>query len=155
MRIIWSEIAQATFVRFMADQAGMMAVNRAVEALADDPAPPGAFVRGAYRRLRVRRHPAYDRAQQVPPGQRPLAALGQDGAALAHLQCGLLPGPSGQEVVIPGPVGRRQQVPACGPLSGRTVRVAGSGWGGGRRLLAAVAAQESGDFGAGWLGVIG
>ena len=53
MRIIWSEIAQATFVRFMADQAGMMAVNRAVEALADDPAPPGAFVRGAYRRLHV------------------------------------------------------------------------------------------------------
>ena len=53
MRIIWSQIAQATFVRFMADQAGMMAVNRAVEALADDPAPPDAFVRGAYRRLRV------------------------------------------------------------------------------------------------------
>ena len=53
MRIIWSEIAQATFVRFMADQAGMMAVNRAVEALADDPAPLGAFVRGAYRRLGV------------------------------------------------------------------------------------------------------
>ena len=53
MRIIWSEIAQATFVRFMADQAGMMTVNRAAEALADDPAPPGAFVRGACRRLRV------------------------------------------------------------------------------------------------------
>ena len=53
MRIFWSEIAQATFVRFMADQAGMMAVNRAVEALADDAAPPGASVRGAYRRLRV------------------------------------------------------------------------------------------------------
>lgn len=53
MRIIWSEIAQATFVRFMADQAGMMTVNRAVEALADDPGPPGAFVRGAYRRPRV------------------------------------------------------------------------------------------------------
>jgi hypothetical protein len=51
--IIWSGIAQATFVRFMADQAGMMAVNRAVEALADDPAPAGAFIRGAYRRLRV------------------------------------------------------------------------------------------------------
>jgi len=48
VRITWSEIAQATFVRFMADQAGMMAVNRAVEALADDPAPRGAFVRGAY-----------------------------------------------------------------------------------------------------------
>jgi hypothetical protein len=47
VRIIWSEIAQATFIRFMADQAGMMAVNRAVEALADDPTPPGAFVRGA------------------------------------------------------------------------------------------------------------
>ena len=53
MRIIWSEIAQATFVHFMADQAGMTAVNRAVEGLADDPAPPGAFVRCAYRRLRV------------------------------------------------------------------------------------------------------
>ena len=53
MRIIWSEIAQTTFVRFMADQAGMIAVNRAVEALADDPAPSGAFVRGAYHRLRV------------------------------------------------------------------------------------------------------
>ena len=56
MRIIWSEIAQATFVRFMADQSGMMAVNRAVEGLADDPVPPGAFVRGAYRRLRVGPH---------------------------------------------------------------------------------------------------
>jgi len=28
VRIIWSEIAQATFVRFMADQAGMMADHR-------------------------------------------------------------------------------------------------------------------------------
>jgi hypothetical protein len=53
VRIIWSEIAQATFVRFMADQSGMMAVNSAVEALADDPAPSDAFVRSAYRRLRV------------------------------------------------------------------------------------------------------
>jgi mRNA-degrading endonuclease RelE of RelBE toxin-antitoxin system len=51
--IIWSEIAQAAFVRFMADQAGMMVVNRAVKALADDPSPPGPFVRGAYHRLRV------------------------------------------------------------------------------------------------------
>jgi len=32
----------------------------------------------------------HGRAQQVPPGQRPLAAVGQDGAALAHLQRGLL-----------------------------------------------------------------
>jgi hypothetical protein len=53
VRVIWSEIAQTTFVRFMVDQAGMMAVNRAVEALADDPAPRYAFVRGAYSRLRV------------------------------------------------------------------------------------------------------
>jgi hypothetical protein len=53
VRIIWSEIAQVTFVRFMADQAGMLAVNHAVEALADDPAPLGAFVRGSYRGLRV------------------------------------------------------------------------------------------------------
>jgi mRNA interferase RelE/StbE len=37
----------------MTDQAGMRAVNEAVAALADDPAPPGAFVRGGYRRLRV------------------------------------------------------------------------------------------------------
>jgi hypothetical protein len=35
----------------MADQAGMRAVNAAVAALADDPEPPGAFVRGDYRRL--------------------------------------------------------------------------------------------------------
>ena len=49
MRIIRSQIAQATFVRFMA--------NGAVEALADDPAPLGAFVRGAYRRLRVGPYP--------------------------------------------------------------------------------------------------
>jgi hypothetical protein len=49
VRITWSEIAKATFVRFVADQAEMMAVNRAVEALADDPAPPGAFVRDARR----------------------------------------------------------------------------------------------------------
>jgi hypothetical protein len=32
VRIIWSQIAQVTFVRFMADQAGVMAVNRAVDA---------------------------------------------------------------------------------------------------------------------------
>ena len=31
----------------------MMAINRPVEALAEDPAPLGAFIRGAYRRLRV------------------------------------------------------------------------------------------------------
>lgn len=31
----------------------MRAVNKAVAALVDDPAPPEAFVRGGYRRLRV------------------------------------------------------------------------------------------------------
>jgi hypothetical protein len=34
VRIIWSEIAQAIFVGFMADQAGMTAVNRM-----DEPVP--------------------------------------------------------------------------------------------------------------------
>jgi hypothetical protein len=71
VRIIWSEIAQATFARFMADQAGMMAVNRAVEALADDPAPPGAFLRGAYRRLQERIAPS---SQQRCTAAQPLPA---------------------------------------------------------------------------------
>jgi hypothetical protein len=31
----------------------MRALNTAVAAFADDPAPPGAFIRGEYRRLRV------------------------------------------------------------------------------------------------------
>jgi hypothetical protein len=39
--------------RFTADQDGMHAVNTAVAALAGDPEPPEAFVRGTYRRLRV------------------------------------------------------------------------------------------------------
>ena len=37
----------------MADQDGMREVARAVTALTDDPSPPEAFVRGAYRRLKV------------------------------------------------------------------------------------------------------
>jgi hypothetical protein len=40
----------------MADQAGMRAVSVAVAALADDPNPPEAFIRGDYRRLRVDRY---------------------------------------------------------------------------------------------------
>jgi hypothetical protein len=63
VRIIWSEIAQATFVRVMAGQAGMMTVNRAVAALADDPAPPGRV--RPRRRLPVR-CPGYD----IHPGDR-------------------------------------------------------------------------------------
>jgi hypothetical protein len=37
----------------MGDQDGMHAVATAVSALAVDPTPPDAFVRGSYRRLRV------------------------------------------------------------------------------------------------------
>jgi mRNA interferase RelE/StbE len=37
----------------MADQDGMREVCTAVSALADDPSPPEAFVRGDYRRLKV------------------------------------------------------------------------------------------------------
>lgn len=37
----------------MDDQAGLRAVNAAVAALADNPSPPEAFIRGEYRRLRV------------------------------------------------------------------------------------------------------
>jgi len=40
----------------MADQAGLRAVNKAVTALTADPAPPEAFARGAYRRLRIGRY---------------------------------------------------------------------------------------------------
>jgi mRNA-degrading endonuclease RelE of RelBE toxin-antitoxin system len=52
LRIEWSETAQETARRFMRDQAGMRAVSAAVAALAD-PAPPEAFVRGEYCRLRA------------------------------------------------------------------------------------------------------
>jgi len=37
----------------MADQGGMSTVGVAVAALAGDPNPPEAFIRGDYRRLRV------------------------------------------------------------------------------------------------------
>jgi mRNA-degrading endonuclease RelE of RelBE toxin-antitoxin system len=37
----------------MADQPGMRALNSAIAALADDPAPREAFIRGRYRRLKV------------------------------------------------------------------------------------------------------
>jgi mRNA interferase RelE/StbE len=53
VRLRWSEIAVASAARFVADQDGMHAINTAVAALADEPDPPGAFIRGAYRRLRV------------------------------------------------------------------------------------------------------
>lgn len=53
MRVTWSQASQVTARRFLADQAGMRAVNAAVAALADDPEPPAAFVRGEYHRLKV------------------------------------------------------------------------------------------------------
>jgi mRNA interferase RelE/StbE len=40
----------------MADQGGMRAISVAVVALARDPNPPEAFIRGDYRRLRVGRY---------------------------------------------------------------------------------------------------
>lgn len=53
MRVEWRHAAVVSARRFMDDQAGLRAVNAAVAALADDPAPPNAFIRGEYRRLRV------------------------------------------------------------------------------------------------------
>jgi mRNA interferase RelE/StbE len=46
-------MAVTSAARFTADQDGMHAINEAVAALADDPEPPEAFIRGSYRRLRV------------------------------------------------------------------------------------------------------
>jgi mRNA-degrading endonuclease RelE of RelBE toxin-antitoxin system len=53
MRIEWSPEARASARRHIDDQDGMYAISAAVAALAVDPSPPGAFVRGDYRRLRV------------------------------------------------------------------------------------------------------
>ncbi len=53
MRIEWSPMARASARRYLSDQDGMRAIGAAVSALASDPDPPGAFIRGDYRRLRV------------------------------------------------------------------------------------------------------
>lgn len=53
MKVVWRRAALASARRFMADQAGMRAVNQVVAALAENAEPPDAFVRGSYRRLRV------------------------------------------------------------------------------------------------------
>ena len=45
--------ARASARRYMDDQDGMRAIGAEVSALAVDPNPPDAFVRGDYRRLRV------------------------------------------------------------------------------------------------------
>jgi mRNA-degrading endonuclease RelE of RelBE toxin-antitoxin system len=53
VKVEWSDAARASARRYLGDQAGMRAVAAAVSALAVDPNPPDAFVRGSYRRLRV------------------------------------------------------------------------------------------------------
>ncbi len=53
MKIEWSDTARASTRRYIGDQDGMHAIAAAVSALAVDPNPPDAFVRGSYRRLRV------------------------------------------------------------------------------------------------------
>lgn len=53
MRIEWSPAARASAGRYLDDQDGMRAIGAAISALAADPDPPDAFVRGDYRRLRI------------------------------------------------------------------------------------------------------
>jgi mRNA-degrading endonuclease RelE of RelBE toxin-antitoxin system len=53
LRIEWTPAALASARRFVSDQFGMRVLNAAVAALADDPAPTEAFIRGEYRRLRA------------------------------------------------------------------------------------------------------
>ncbi|HLK02332.1 MAG TPA: type II toxin-antitoxin system RelE/ParE family toxin [Streptosporangiaceae bacterium] len=53
MRIEWTPAARASARRLMADQSAMSQIAAAVSALANDPNPPEAFIRGAYRRLKV------------------------------------------------------------------------------------------------------
>ena len=53
MKVVWRHGALTSARRFMADQAGMRAINQAIAGLVDHPEPPDAFVRGNYRRLPV------------------------------------------------------------------------------------------------------
>lgn len=53
MRIDWSPEAVAQASRFLDDPVGLAEVMAAIDALADDPTPPTAFVRGEYRRLTI------------------------------------------------------------------------------------------------------
>jgi hypothetical protein len=56
VKIEWSDAARASTRRYMGDQDGIHAIAAAVSSLAAvDPNPPGAFVRGSYRRLKVGR----------------------------------------------------------------------------------------------------
>ena len=53
MKVVWVPRALEQAREHMRDQAAMRELSAAVTALADDPEPPGAFVRGSYRRLRA------------------------------------------------------------------------------------------------------
>jgi mRNA-degrading endonuclease RelE of RelBE toxin-antitoxin system len=53
VRIEWSQAARASAHQYISDQDGMRAIGVAVSALAAEPNPPAAFVRGDYRRLKV------------------------------------------------------------------------------------------------------
>ena len=56
MRIEWSPEAVSLASRFLSDTPGIAAVVAAIDALASDPYPAGAFHRGEYRRLRAGRY---------------------------------------------------------------------------------------------------
>jgi mRNA-degrading endonuclease RelE of RelBE toxin-antitoxin system len=56
VKIVWRHGALTSARRFMADQAGIRAINEAVAGLVDHPEPPDSFVRGTYCRLRVGRY---------------------------------------------------------------------------------------------------
>ena len=53
MTVEWSAAAQASALRFMRDQDGMLAIVAAVDALLEDPYPADAFHAGEYHRLCV------------------------------------------------------------------------------------------------------
>ncbi|GAB3278290.1 hypothetical protein GCM10027589_04330 [Actinocorallia lasiicapitis] len=53
MKIVWTLEARAQMRGYLHDQDAMHAIVAAVNGLAVDPAPPEAFVRGGYARLRV------------------------------------------------------------------------------------------------------
>jgi len=53
MIVRWTPEAAASARRFMPDQEAMRKIVSAVEALAEDPEPPGGFHRGNYHRIRV------------------------------------------------------------------------------------------------------
>jgi mRNA-degrading endonuclease RelE of RelBE toxin-antitoxin system len=53
VKVVWVPPAVEQAREHMKDQTAMRELSAAVTSLADDPEPPGAFVRGSYRRLRA------------------------------------------------------------------------------------------------------